>query len=63
MICREREIIEPFAVLGLPFLMEWNTHAVSALQIFEEEYNVWFLDWGGALVALKHTSMPIRHLW
>uniref|UniRef100_A0A803YJ55 Sortilin related VPS10 domain containing receptor 3 n=1 Tax=Meleagris gallopavo TaxID=9103 RepID=A0A803YJ55_MELGA len=32
-------------------------------QIFEEEYNVWFLDWGGALVALKHTSMPIRHLW
>ncbi|XP_065529017.1 VPS10 domain-containing receptor SorCS3 [Lathamus discolor] len=32
-------------------------------QIFEEEYNVWFLDWGGALVALKHTSVPIRHLW
>ncbi|XP_026524420.1 VPS10 domain-containing receptor SorCS3 [Notechis scutatus] len=32
-------------------------------QIFEEEYNVWFLDWGGALVAMKQTSMPIRHLW
>uniref|UniRef100_A0A8C3B9K6 VPS10 domain-containing receptor SorCS3 n=1 Tax=Cairina moschata TaxID=8855 RepID=A0A8C3B9K6_CAIMO len=32
-------------------------------QIFEEEYNVWFLDWGGALVALKQTSVPIRHLW
>nr|XP_020644639.1 VPS10 domain-containing receptor SorCS3 [Pogona vitticeps] len=32
-------------------------------QIFEEEYSVWFLDWGGALVAMKHTSMPIRHLW
>uniref|UniRef100_A0A8C6ZRK8 VPS10 domain-containing receptor SorCS3 n=1 Tax=Nothoprocta perdicaria TaxID=30464 RepID=A0A8C6ZRK8_NOTPE len=32
-------------------------------QIFEEEYNVWFLDWGGALVAMKHTSMPVRHLW
>uniref|UniRef100_A0A672TSI9 VPS10 domain-containing receptor SorCS3 n=1 Tax=Strigops habroptila TaxID=2489341 RepID=A0A672TSI9_STRHB len=32
-------------------------------QIFEEEYNVWFLDWGGALVALKHTSVPIRHMW
>ncbi|ETE62975.1 VPS10 domain-containing receptor SorCS3, partial [Ophiophagus hannah] len=31
-------------------------------QIFEEEYNVWFLDWGGALVAMKQTSMPIRHL-
>ncbi|KFP90017.1 VPS10 domain-containing receptor SorCS3, partial [Apaloderma vittatum] len=33
------------------------------LQIFEEEYNVWFLDWGGALVAMKHTSVPIRHMW
>uniref|UniRef100_A0A5F8GHT5 Sortilin related VPS10 domain containing receptor 3 n=1 Tax=Monodelphis domestica TaxID=13616 RepID=A0A5F8GHT5_MONDO len=32
-------------------------------QIFDEEYNIWFLDWGGALVAMKHTSMPIRHLW
>uniref|UniRef100_A0A803TSM2 Sortilin related VPS10 domain containing receptor 3 n=1 Tax=Anolis carolinensis TaxID=28377 RepID=A0A803TSM2_ANOCA len=32
-------------------------------QIFEEEYSVWFLDWGGALVAMKHTSMPIRHVW
>uniref|UniRef100_F7ETM3 VPS10 domain-containing receptor SorCS3 n=2 Tax=Ornithorhynchus anatinus TaxID=9258 RepID=F7ETM3_ORNAN len=32
-------------------------------QIFDEEYNVWFLDWGGALVAMKHTSMPVRHLW
>ncbi|KAL2302826.1 hypothetical protein Nmel_010277, partial [Mimus melanotis] len=31
-------------------------------QIFEEEYNVWFLDWGGALVAMKHTSVPIRHM-
>uniref|UniRef100_A0A5F8HH65 Sortilin related VPS10 domain containing receptor 3 n=1 Tax=Monodelphis domestica TaxID=13616 RepID=A0A5F8HH65_MONDO len=31
--------------------------------IFDEEYNIWFLDWGGALVAMKHTSMPIRHLW
>ncbi|XP_078497303.1 VPS10 domain-containing receptor SorCS3-like [Lissotriton helveticus] len=32
-------------------------------QIFEEEYNVWYLDWGGALVAMKHTSLPVRHLW
>uniref|UniRef100_A0A8C3JFA0 VPS10 domain-containing receptor SorCS3 n=1 Tax=Calidris pygmaea TaxID=425635 RepID=A0A8C3JFA0_9CHAR len=32
-------------------------------QIFEEEYNVWFLDWGGALVAMKRTSVPIRHMW
>ncbi|XP_075071834.1 VPS10 domain-containing receptor SorCS3 isoform X2 [Mixophyes fleayi] len=31
--------------------------------IFEEEYNIWFLDWGGALVAMKHTSLPVRHLW
>ncbi|XP_071605450.1 VPS10 domain-containing receptor SorCS3 [Heliangelus exortis] len=32
-------------------------------QIFEEEYNVWFLDWGGAIVAMKHTSVPIQHMW
>uniref|UniRef100_A0A7N5JB48 Sortilin related VPS10 domain containing receptor 3 n=1 Tax=Ailuropoda melanoleuca TaxID=9646 RepID=A0A7N5JB48_AILME len=32
-------------------------------QIFDEEYNVWFLDWGGALVAMKHTPLPVRHLW
>uniref|UniRef100_A0A8C2SER7 PKD domain-containing protein n=1 Tax=Capra hircus TaxID=9925 RepID=A0A8C2SER7_CAPHI len=31
-------------------------------QIFDEEYNVWFLDWGGALVAMKHTPLPVRHL-
>ncbi|XP_040294159.1 VPS10 domain-containing receptor SorCS3 [Bufo bufo] len=31
--------------------------------IFEEEYNIWFLDWGGALVAMKHTSLPVRQLW
>ncbi|KAJ7402000.1 hypothetical protein BTVI_90369 [Pitangus sulphuratus] len=40
-------------------LMEY----LICLQIFEEEYNVWFLDWGGALVAMKHTSVPIRHMW
>ncbi|KAL6047078.1 hypothetical protein STEG23_026872, partial [Scotinomys teguina] len=31
-------------------------------EIFDEEYNVWFLDWGGALVAMKHTPLPVRHL-
>ncbi|KAE8589299.1 hypothetical protein XENTR_v10017516 [Xenopus tropicalis] len=31
--------------------------------IFEEEYNIWYLDWGGALVAMKHTTLPVRHLW
>lgn len=36
---------------------------LACLQIFDEEYNVWFLDWGGALVAMKHTSVPIRHMW
>uniref|UniRef100_A0A5S6L3U2 Charged multivesicular body protein 2b n=2 Tax=Xenopus tropicalis TaxID=8364 RepID=A0A5S6L3U2_XENTR len=30
--------------------------------IFEEEYNIWYLDWGGALVAMKHTTLPVRHL-
>ncbi|XP_049577475.1 VPS10 domain-containing receptor SorCS3 isoform X1 [Syngnathus scovelli] len=32
-------------------------------QIFEEEHNVWFLDKGGALVAVKEPSVPTRHLW
>ncbi|NXM85148.1 SORC1 protein, partial [Oenanthe oenanthe] len=32
-------------------------------QIFEEEHSVLFLDQGGVLVAMKHTSLPIRHLW
>uniref|UniRef100_A0A3P8SY57 PKD domain-containing protein n=1 Tax=Amphiprion percula TaxID=161767 RepID=A0A3P8SY57_AMPPE len=31
--------------------------------IFEEEHNVWFLDKGGALVAVKQPSVPTRHLW
>lgn len=34
-----------------------------SLQIFEEEHNVWFLDKGGALVAVKQPSVPTRHLW
>ncbi|XP_020781979.1 VPS10 domain-containing receptor SorCS3 [Boleophthalmus pectinirostris] len=32
-------------------------------QIFEEEHNVWFLDKGGALVAVKQPSVPTRNLW
>uniref|UniRef100_A0A8C3G8R1 PKD domain-containing protein n=1 Tax=Cyclopterus lumpus TaxID=8103 RepID=A0A8C3G8R1_CYCLU len=32
-------------------------------QIFEEEHNVWFLDKGGAIVAVKQPSVPTRHLW
>ncbi|XP_023654514.1 VPS10 domain-containing receptor SorCS1 [Paramormyrops kingsleyae] len=32
-------------------------------QIFEEEYSVLYLDQGGALVAIRHTPLPIRHLW
>uniref|UniRef100_A0A672HBA8 VPS10 domain-containing receptor SorCS2 n=1 Tax=Salarias fasciatus TaxID=181472 RepID=A0A672HBA8_SALFA len=31
-------------------------------QIFEEEYAVLYLDQGGALVAIRHTPLPIRHL-
>ncbi|KAM9770526.1 LOW QUALITY PROTEIN: VPS10 domain-containing receptor SorCS3-like [Menidia menidia] len=31
--------------------------------IFEEEHNIWFLDRGGALVAVKQPSVPTRHLW
>lgn len=32
-------------------------------QIFDEEHNIWFLDNGGALLAVEHTAQPIRHLW
>ncbi|XP_038126140.1 VPS10 domain-containing receptor SorCS3-like [Cyprinodon tularosa] len=32
-------------------------------QIFDEEYNIWFLDNGGALLAVLHASTPIRQLW
>ncbi|XP_056265030.1 VPS10 domain-containing receptor SorCS1 [Pseudoliparis swirei] len=32
-------------------------------QIFDEEYALLYLDQGGALVAIKHTPLPIRHLW
>ncbi|MGH0129392.1 UNVERIFIED_CONTAM: hypothetical protein FKN15_024121, partial [Acipenser sinensis] len=31
-------------------------------QIFEEEHSIWFLDKGGALIAVKQTSLPIRQL-
>ncbi|XP_030235756.1 VPS10 domain-containing receptor SorCS3 isoform X2 [Gadus morhua] len=32
-------------------------------QIFEEEHSVWFLDNGGALLAVLHSNTPLRHLW
>ncbi|XP_036980487.1 VPS10 domain-containing receptor SorCS3 isoform X1 [Acanthopagrus latus] len=31
-------------------------------QIFDEEHNVWFLDNGGAMLAVLHATTPIRHL-
>eukprot|EP00062_Callorhinchus_milii_P017884 gi/632970748/ref/XP_007901820.1/ PREDICTED: VPS10 domain-containing receptor SorCS1-like [Callorhinchus milii] len=32
-------------------------------QVFEEEHSILFLDQGGALVAIKHTPQPIKHMW
>nr|XP_057914257.1 VPS10 domain-containing receptor SorCS3 [Doryrhamphus excisus] len=32
-------------------------------QIFDEEHNIWFLDNGGALLAVLQAPTPIRHLW
>ncbi|XP_048046802.1 LOW QUALITY PROTEIN: VPS10 domain-containing receptor SorCS3 [Megalobrama amblycephala] len=32
-------------------------------QIFEEEHSVWFLDHGGALLAVTQSAVPTRHLW
>lgn len=40
-----------------------NKHFSFFFQIFEEEHSVLYLDQGGVLVAMKHTSLPIRHLW
>uniref|UniRef100_A0A665W1M4 PKD domain-containing protein n=1 Tax=Echeneis naucrates TaxID=173247 RepID=A0A665W1M4_ECHNA len=33
-----------------------------SLQIFDEEYAVIYLNQGAALVAIRHTPLPIRHL-
>ncbi|KAG7463022.1 hypothetical protein MATL_G00190840 [Megalops atlanticus] len=32
-------------------------------QIFEEEHSIWFLDKGGALLAVVQATVPVRHLW
>ncbi|KAM3863124.1 VPS10 domain-containing receptor SorCS1-like [Diretmus argenteus] len=32
-------------------------------EVFQEEYSVLFLNQGGALVAIRHTPLPIRHIW
>ncbi|XP_056147392.1 VPS10 domain-containing receptor SorCS1-like [Lampris incognitus] len=32
-------------------------------EVFEEEYSVLFLNQGGALVAIRHTPLPVRHIW
>lgn len=40
-----------------------NSLPLLLLQIFNEEYAVLYLDQGGALVAIRHTPLPIRHLW
>lgn len=47
----------------------WSNEALCfcfvflSLQIFDEEYAVLYLNQGGALVAIRHTPLPIRHLW
>ncbi|KAM6956509.1 VPS10 domain-containing receptor SorCS1-like [Aplochiton taeniatus] len=32
-------------------------------EVLEEEYSVLFLNQGGALLAIRHTPLPIRHVW
>ncbi|KAM9364972.1 VPS10 domain-containing receptor SorCS1-like [Pholidichthys leucotaenia] len=32
-------------------------------EVFQEEYSVFFLNQGGSLVAIRHTPLPIRHIW
>lgn len=35
----------------------------SPMQIFDDVHHVWFLDNGGAMLAVLHAATPIRHLW
>uniref|UniRef100_A0AAX7UP41 PKD domain-containing protein n=1 Tax=Astatotilapia calliptera TaxID=8154 RepID=A0AAX7UP41_ASTCA len=65
--------ILPFCSLHLQLQMSENPYlsgtistknsAPGMIVIFEEEHNIWFLDKGGALVAVKQPSVPTRHLW
>ncbi|KAI3363291.1 hypothetical protein L3Q82_011915 [Scortum barcoo] len=32
-------------------------------EVFQEEYSMFFLNQGGSLVAIRHTPLPIRHIW
>ncbi|KAK1906022.1 VPS10 domain containing receptor SorCS1 [Dissostichus eleginoides] len=32
-------------------------------EVFQEEYSLFFLNQGGSLVAIRHTPLPIRHIW
>lgn len=48
---------------GCVWVGVWSCVCVFLFQIFEEEHSVLYLDQGGVLVAMKHTSLPIRHLW
>lgn len=45
------------------FFNQTSPHDFFSVQIFDEEYNVWFLDNGGALLAVLHAATPIRHVW
>lgn len=58
--------------LQQPMYSNWKFIAASRIkeslqcapmQIFDEEHNVWFLDNGGAMLAVLHAVTPIRHLW
>uniref|UniRef100_A0A8D0GK12 Sortilin related VPS10 domain containing receptor 1 n=1 Tax=Sphenodon punctatus TaxID=8508 RepID=A0A8D0GK12_SPHPU len=46
-----------------PGIIVASGRGIGSVIIFEEEHSVLYLDQGGVLVAMKHTSLPIRHLW
>lgn len=50
-------------VSALPWLRQTCVFQCSLIQIFDNEHNVWFLDNGGALLAVLYAATPIRHLW
>uniref|UniRef100_A0A8C9NU61 VPS10 domain-containing receptor SorCS1 n=1 Tax=Serinus canaria TaxID=9135 RepID=A0A8C9NU61_SERCA len=55
--------MKPFKIALFDVQTWTNSGVCGGCWIFEEEHSVLYLDQGGVLVAMKHTSLPIRHLW
>ncbi|KAJ8264309.1 hypothetical protein GJAV_G00147650 [Gymnothorax javanicus] len=43
--------------------VDLNGNDIHCILIFEEEHSIWFLDKGGALLAVKQANVPVRNIW